>query len=75
MRRPAAFSGAAGRAGSRHAALALSRPPAELSAAVAGLDLSRSVVLLVILLISVILGCFMESLAMVPLMLSPSTSA
>jgi tripartite ATP-independent transporter DctM subunit len=60
------------------AALALSRLPAELSAAVAGLDVSPIVILLVILLIYFILGCFMESLAMVlltlpifvPLMLS-----
>jgi tripartite ATP-independent transporter DctM subunit len=60
------------------AALALSRLPSELSAAVAGLGLSPIVVLLVILLIYFLLGCFMESLAMVlltlpifvPLMLS-----
>jgi C4-dicarboxylate transporter DctM subunit len=60
------------------AALALSRLPAELSAAVAGLDVSPIVILLAILLIYFILGCFMESLAMVlltlpifvPLMLS-----
>ena len=60
------------------AALALSRLPSELSAAVAGLGLAPITVLLVILLIYFILGCFMESLAMVlltlpifvPLMLS-----
>ncbi len=60
------------------AALALSRLPTELSAAVAGLGLSPITVLLVILLIYFVLGCFMESLAMVlltlpifvPLMLS-----
>jgi tripartite ATP-independent transporter DctM subunit len=60
------------------AALALSRLPAELSAAVAGLEVSPLVILLVILLIYFLLGCFMESLAMVlltlpifvPLMLS-----
>lgn len=60
------------------AALALSRLPTELSAAVAGLGLSPTTVLLLILLIYFILGCFMESLAMVlltlpifvPLMLS-----
>jgi len=51
------------------AALALSRLPAELSAAVAGLDVSPIVILLVILLIYFILGCFMESLAMVLLTL------
>ncbi len=60
------------------AALALSRLPTELSAAVAGLGLEPMTILLVILLIYFILGCFMESLAMVlltlpifvPLMLS-----
>jgi tripartite ATP-independent transporter DctM subunit len=60
------------------AALALSRLPSELSAAVAGLGLSPIIVLMVILLIYFLLGCFMESLAMVlltlpifvPLMLS-----
>jgi len=60
------------------AALALSGLPRELSAAVAGLGLAPITVLLVILLIYFILGCFMESLAMVlltlpifvPLMLS-----
>ena len=51
------------------AALALSRLPAELSATVAGLDVSPIVILLVILLIYFILGCFMESLAMVLLTL------
>jgi C4-dicarboxylate transporter, DctM subunit len=60
------------------AALALSRLPAELSAVVAGFDVPPIVILLMILLIYFILGCFMESLAMVlltlpifiPLMLS-----
>jgi C4-dicarboxylate transporter DctM subunit len=60
------------------AALALSRLPAELSAVVAGFDVAPIVILLMILLIYFILGCFMESLAMVlltlpifiPLMLS-----
>jgi tripartite ATP-independent transporter DctM subunit len=60
------------------AALALSHLPTELSAAVARLDVSPTTVLLAILLIYFILGCFMESLAMVlltlpifvPLMLS-----
>jgi tripartite ATP-independent transporter DctM subunit len=60
------------------AALALSQLPSELSAAVARLDLSPTVILLAILLIYFLLGCFMESLAMVlltlpifvPLMLS-----
>lgn len=51
------------------AALALSRLPAELSAAVAGLALPPLVVLLVILLVYFLLGCFMESLAMVLLTL------
>jgi tripartite ATP-independent transporter DctM subunit len=51
------------------AALALSRLPAELSAAVAGLEVSPLVILLVILLIYFLLGCFMESLAMVLLTL------
>jgi tripartite ATP-independent transporter DctM subunit len=51
------------------AALALSRLPSDLSAAVAGLGLSPVVILLVILLIYFILGCFMESLAMVLLTL------
>lgn len=60
------------------AGLALSRLPTELSAAVAALGLEPITVLLVILLIYFVLGCFMESLAMVlltlpifvPLMLS-----
>jgi len=60
------------------AALALSRLPAELSAVVAGFDVPPLVILLMILLVYFILGCFMESLAMVlltlpifiPLMLS-----
>jgi C4-dicarboxylate transporter, DctM subunit len=60
------------------AALALSRLPSELSAVVAGFDVAPIVILLMILLIYFILGCFMESLAMVlltlpifiPLMLS-----
>ena len=60
------------------AALALSRLPAELSAVVAGFDVPPIVILLMILLVYFILGCFMESLAMVlltlpifiPLMLS-----
>jgi C4-dicarboxylate transporter, DctM subunit len=60
------------------ASLALSRVPAELSAAVAGLDLPPLVILGAILVIYLILGCFMESMAMVlltlpifvPLMLS-----
>ncbi|MCX7932050.1 MAG: TRAP transporter large permease [Rhodovarius sp.] len=51
------------------AALALSRLPAEVSALVAGLDLSPWLILLVILLIYFVLGCFMESLAMVLLTL------
>lgn len=60
------------------AALALSRLPAELSAVVATFDVAPIVILLMILLIYFLLGCFMESLAMVlltlpifiPLMLS-----
>jgi tripartite ATP-independent transporter DctM subunit len=60
------------------AALALSQLPAELSAAVARLDVPPLAVLVAILLIYFLLGCFMESLAMVlltlpifvPLMLS-----
>lgn len=60
------------------ASLALSRVPAELSAAVAGMDLPPLVILGAILVIYFILGCFMESMAMVlltlpifvPLMLS-----
>jgi tripartite ATP-independent transporter DctM subunit len=51
------------------AALALSRLPADLSAAVAGLEVSPLVILLVVLLIYFLLGCFMESLAMVLLTL------
>lgn len=47
------------------AALALSRVPAELSAAIAGLDVPP----LAILLIYFLLGCFMESMAMVLLTL------
>jgi TRAP-type C4-dicarboxylate transport system permease large subunit len=60
------------------AALALSRLPAELSAMVAALPVPPTVILLAILMIYFLLGCFMESLAMVlltlpifvPLMLS-----
>ncbi len=60
------------------AALALSRLPAELSAMVAALPVPPTVILLAILVIYFLLGCFMESLAMVlltlpifvPLMLS-----
>jgi len=60
------------------AALALSQLPSQLSAAVARLDLPPTAILLAILLIYLVLGCFMESLAMVlltlpifvPLMLS-----
>lgn len=51
------------------AALALSRLPAELSAMVAGWDVPPLVILLAVLLIYFILGCFMESLAMVLLTL------
>ena len=51
------------------AALALSRVPAELSSAVAGLDVPPLVILFAILLIYFILGCFMESMAMVLLTL------
>ncbi len=51
------------------AALALSRVPAELSAAIAGLDVPPLAILLAILLIYFILGCFMESMAMVLLTL------
>jgi tripartite ATP-independent transporter DctM subunit len=51
------------------ASLALSRVPAELSAAVAGLDLPPLVILGAILVIYLILGCFMESMAMVLLTL------
>ncbi len=60
------------------AGLALSQLPTELSASVARLDVAPITVLLAILVIYFILGCFMESLAMVlltlpifvPLMLS-----
>ncbi len=60
------------------AALALSRLPAELSAMVAALPVPPTLILLAILVIYFVLGCFMESLAMVlltlpifiPLMLS-----
>ncbi|WP_137127813.1 TRAP transporter large permease [Roseomonas sp. HF4] len=51
------------------AALALSRLPAELSAAIAGLDVPPLVVLAMILVIYFVLGCFMESMAMVLLTL------
>ncbi|WP_137176440.1 TRAP transporter large permease [Roseomonas sp. AR75] len=51
------------------AALALSRLPAELSAMVAGLPVPPFAILLVVLLIYFVLGCFMESLAMVLLTL------
>nr|MCU0889729.1 TRAP transporter large permease [Rubritepida sp.] len=51
------------------AALALSRLPAELSAMVAAMDVSPWTILLVILLVYFLLGCFMESLAMVLLTL------
>jgi tripartite ATP-independent transporter DctM subunit len=51
------------------AALALSRLPAELSAAVAALPVPPLAVLLAILVIYFVLGCFMESLAMVLLTL------
>lgn len=51
------------------AALALSRLPAELSAVVAAMDVSPWAILLVVLLIYFLLGCFMESLAMVLLTL------
>jgi tripartite ATP-independent transporter DctM subunit len=51
------------------AALALSRLPAELSAAVAGLPVPPLAVLLAVLVIYFLLGCFMESLAMVLLTL------
>ncbi|MBX9702416.1 MAG: TRAP transporter large permease [Acetobacteraceae bacterium] len=60
------------------AALALSRVPAELSATVAAMGLAPLVVLAAVLVIYFVLGCFMESMAMVlltlpvfvPLMLS-----
>jgi TRAP-type C4-dicarboxylate transport system permease large subunit len=51
------------------AALALSRLPAELSAAIAGLDVPPLVILGMILVIYFVLGCFMESMAMVLLTL------
>jgi tripartite ATP-independent transporter DctM subunit len=51
------------------AALALSRVPAELSAAIAMLDVSPIVILFAILVIYFVLGCFMESMAMVLLTL------
>jgi TRAP-type C4-dicarboxylate transport system permease large subunit len=51
------------------AALALSRVPAELSALIAGLDVPPLAILFAILLIYFILGCFMESMAMVLLTL------
>ncbi|MBP0464898.1 TRAP transporter large permease [Roseomonas sp. PWR1] len=51
------------------AALALSRVPAELSSAIAGLDVPPIAILLAILVIYFILGCFMESMAMVLLTL------
>lgn len=51
------------------AALALSRVPAELSAAIAGLDVPPLAILAAILLIYFLLGCFMESMAMVLLTL------
>ncbi|MEO1105999.1 MAG: TRAP transporter large permease subunit, partial [Pseudomonadota bacterium] len=50
-------------------ALALSRMPAELSAQVAALDLPPLAVIAVILLIYLVLGCVLESLAMVLLTL------
>jgi C4-dicarboxylate transporter DctM subunit len=49
------------------AALALSRVTAELSAAIAMLDVSPIVILFAILIIYFVLGCFMESMAMVRL--------
>jgi C4-dicarboxylate transporter, DctM subunit len=51
------------------AALALSRLPAEMSQAVAALGLAPLVILFAILVIYFILGCFMESMAMVLLTL------
>ncbi|MFN6955241.1 MAG: TRAP transporter large permease [Acetobacteraceae bacterium] len=51
------------------AALALSRVPAELSAAIAGMDVPPLAILAAILLIYFLLGCFMESMAMVLLTL------
>ena len=51
------------------AALALSQMPTELSRGVAGLNASPWLIMIVILVIYLILGCFMESLAMVLLTL------
>lgn len=51
------------------AALALSRMPASLSEAIAGLEASPVVILLAMLLLYLVLGCVMESLAMVLLTL------
>ncbi len=51
------------------AALALSRVPAELSSLIAGLDVPPLAILFAILIIYFILGCFMESMAMVLLTL------
>lgn len=51
------------------AALALSRVPAELSATVAALDVPPLVILFAVLVIYFVLGCFMESMAMVLLTL------
>jgi tripartite ATP-independent transporter DctM subunit len=51
------------------AALALSRVPAELSTLIAGLDVPPLAILLAVLLIYFLLGCFMESMAMVLLTL------
>jgi tripartite ATP-independent transporter DctM subunit len=51
------------------AALASSQMPTELARRVAGLEASPTTILLVILLVYFVLGCFMESLAMVLLTL------
>ncbi|NGM22182.1 TRAP transporter large permease [Roseomonas stagni] len=51
------------------AALALSHLPSQLSAFVAGLPVPPTVILLAILIVYFILGCFMESMAMVLLTL------
>jgi TRAP-type C4-dicarboxylate transport system permease large subunit len=51
------------------AALALSRVPAELSTLIAGLDVPPLAILCAVLLIYFLLGCFMESMAMVLLTL------
>jgi TRAP-type C4-dicarboxylate transport system permease large subunit len=51
------------------AALALSQMPTELARSVAGLDLSPYTIMLCVLLAYMVLGCFMESLAMVLLTL------